>query len=422
MDYSLIYLLVGLVAGAVTGWLIGRQKSGAAPIGDVAGLQAQLASALATQAAETSRAERAELNLKSLQDQMRIEKEQESVVLQKLAPVAAQIEKMERAVAEIETKRTEQHRDLSNKIAENIATTHRLTSQTTALTRAMTDSRARGAWGEVQLKRLVEEAGLLDRVDFVEQSVTGNTAGDSIKPDMVIKMPGGNSIPVDSKVPFDAYLEAQEIEDVDVPAEAARRKVLLDKHAADLKSHVKKLGAKSYWEGYAKSPEFVIAFIPSESLLSAALKADPTLLEYAMSNKVLLASPVNLFSILKSIALIWQNTANQEALTRVIKLGQDIFNRLSVVASHAEKVGKSISAAAKAYNDMVASLERNLFTSARELNKQDISQFGLIDIAEPKAVEEGVRGFTKFEFDEPLELPEGETDGDEGDSKPNKRK
>ena len=417
------FLAVGLALGLIVGWLLwARSNKGSALGQDTTELQVALASANARLASESERAVRAEADFRNLQEQVKLDKSQESIVLQRLAPVAEQLQKMEQAVSDIESKRSAQHSELATKIAENISASQRLASQTTALTRAMTDSRARGAWGEVQLKRLVEEAGLLNRVDFFEQNVSGNSSGDTIKPDMVIQMPGGNSIPVDSKVPFDAYLEAQEIEDVDVPAEAARQKLLLEKHASDLKGHVKKLGGKNYWEGYANSPEFVIAFIPSESLLSAALKADPSLLEYAMSNKVLLASPVNLFSILKSIALIWQNTADQESLKRVIKLGQDLFNRLAVVAKHADSVGKALGSAGNSYNDLVASLERNLFTTARDLNKLDATQFGVIEIVEPRGVEEGVRGFTKFEVDEPLSLEAKDSDNDSGEPTSNKAK
>jgi DNA recombination protein RmuC len=274
----------------------------------------------------------------------------------------------------------------------------------------MSDNRVRGKWGEIQLERIVEDAGMLNRVDCTTQTSTENESGSGIKPDLVIHLPGKRAIPVDSKVPFDAFLKAMELDDTTDPVQAVERKNLMDKHVADLRGHIKALGNKKYWEGFANSADYVIAFIPSENLLAAAMEHDPTLGEYALSNKVALATPMNLFSTLKTVALIWQNTTDQEALNHVIKLGKDLFTRLSVVAEHASNVGKHLENSVKAYSKFVTSLERNLFTTAREINKQEVAQFGAIEIQEPKQIESAPAQFTKFAIDGNSEAIDAEND------------
>jgi DNA recombination protein RmuC len=402
----IIFLIVGALLGAVSGFFIGKGRVSATPVTADRNYEAELAAANATIAGHTLRID----ELKS-EIQARDQKSaQENQILQALAPVRQQLTDMQAKVNVMETQRVDQYAKLEKDILQSIDVTNKLNSQTRALATAMSDNRTRGQWGEIQLERIVEAAGMINRVDFTTQTSTENEAGSGIKPDLVIHLPGKRAIPVDSKVPFDAYLKAMELDDASDPVQAVERKNLMDKHVSDLRGHIKALGNKKYWEGFANSADYVIAFIPSENLLAAAMEHDPTLGEYALSNKVALATPMNLFSTLKTVALIWQNTTDQEALNQVIKLGKDLFSRLSVVAEHASNVGKHLENSVKAYSKFVTSLERNLFTTAREINKQEVAQFGAFEIQEPKQIEASPAQFAKFEITGEIIADDGETD------------
>lgn len=401
---EIVLLVIGLLVGAVAGYFIAASRKPVATEDAQAPLiELARVSAIAQERQNTIDELRAQLVQR---DQAA---DRENKVLQSLSPVAKQLEDMQRKVNDLETQRAAQYGKLEAGLLQQLEASNQLRSQTVALAKAMSDKTTRGQWGEVQLERIVEAAGLVNRVDFVTQSVTKNSDGDTIKPDMVIQLPGKRAIPVDSKVPFDAYLEAMSFDDPTNPDHIASRKRLLDKHVADLRGHIKALGSKKYWEGYVNAADYVVAFIPSESLLAAAMEHDPTLGEYAMSNKVALATPQNLFSLLKTIALIWQNTTDQEALNHVISLGKDLFSRLRVVAEHAEKVGGHLDKAAKSYNEFVSSMERNLLTTARSLNSQEAAQFGSVEIPELKQVETTTKHFTKPEL---IGLESGESEAD----------
>ena len=407
-----ILLVIGLVAGAVAGYFIGaaRNSKSTSVSPD---LQAQLSAALQANAGLQATASERLVQIQKLEQTIQVQKDkdlQDNQVLNQLSVTKKQLTDMQTKVEAMEQARLEQQATLEANLKSSIDASNRLSSQTHALAKAMGDNRTRGQWGEIQLERIVEAAGMLNRVDFTTQTVTENEAGSGIKPDLVIHLPGKRAIPVDSKVPFDAYLQAMELDDLTDPNTVIERKRLLDKHVSDLKGHIKTLGNKKYWEGFVNAADYVIAFIPSENLLAAAMEHDPTLAEYALSNKVALATPMNLFTTLKTVALIWQNTTDQEALNHVIKLGKDLFARLSTVAEHAASVGRHLNNSVKSYNSFVSSLERNLFTTAREINKQEIAQFGATEIKELEHVETPVTDFTKFEIDSTqLELQAGES-------------
>jgi len=394
----IFFLLVGVVLGLAIGYFIGKsQRSSNDPdSSDFNQLKIQLSVAERTIEERQNRIDELKGEAE-VRDQKAL---QENQILQALGPVRQQLTDMQTKVNTMETQRVDQYAKLEKDILQSMDVTNKLNAQTRALALAMSDNRTRGQWGEIQLERIVEAAGMLNRVDFTTQSKSENESGTGIKPDLVIHLPGKRAIPVDSKVPFDAYLKAMELDDTTDPIQAVERKKLLDKHVADLRGHVKALGAKKYWEGFANSADYVIAFIPSENLLAAAMEHDPTLGEYALANKVALATPMNLFTTLKTVALIWQNTTDQEALNHVIKLGKDLFDRLAVVAAHATNVGKHLEKSVEAYSSFVTSLERNLFTTARDLNKQEVAQFGEVEIKEPKPIEAMPRQFTKFDLGE----------------------
>jgi DNA recombination protein RmuC len=303
---------------------------------------------------------------------------------------------MRSKVADLETERNKQFGTIEEQLRQSIATSQSLGKQTETLAKAMSDNQMRGVWGEVQLRRLLEEAGLINIADFHEQK---GVEGGSMRPDVTLRLPGGKHIAIDSKVPFDAYMEASSISDLSSPEELARRDALLKKHAEVVRTHVKALGDKKYWEGITEAAPFVIAFIPSESLLSAALQTDSSLLEDAFKRGVALASPVSLFSVLKTVTYIWQQEANEKALANVIKLGKDLYARIAVVAKHASSLGKSLDGAVGNYNKFAASLERNLLTTAREANAIDATQFGKTEIPEIAGIVESTTVFTKSELE-----------------------
>ena len=377
---TFIYLVVGIVVGAVLGFFIGKARVKPVATDDTAIrlLTAQL------EDAKRERQERDERDRK------------ENTLLQTLTPIKDQLEQMRNKVAELETQRNTQYGTIEEQLRQSIATSQSLGKQTETLAKAMSDNQMRGVWGETQLRRLIEEAGLSKIADFSEQA---GVEGGSKRPDVTILLPGNKQILIDSKVPFDAYMEASSISDLGSPEELARRDALIKKHTDAVKSHIKALGDKKYWESYTDAAPFVIAFIPSESLLSAALQADPSLLEYSFKQGVAIASPVSLFSVLKTITYIWQQEANEKALANVIKLGKDLYARIAVVAKHASALGKSLDGAVGNYNKFANSLERNLLTTAREANAIDATQFGKTEIPEIGGLVESTTQFRKAELE-----------------------
>jgi DNA recombination protein RmuC len=381
---TFIYLIVGIVVGAILGFFIGKARVKPVASDDTAIrlLTAQL------EDAKRERQERDERDRK------------ENTLLQTLTPIKDQLEQMRNKVAELETQRNTQYGTIEEQLRQSITTSQSLSKQTETLAKAMSDNQMRGVWGETQLRRLIEEAGLSKIADFSEQA---GVEGGSKRPDVTILLPGNKQILIDSKVPFDAYMEASSISDLGSPEELARRDALIKKHTEAVKSHIKALGDKKYWESYTDAAPFVIAFIPSESLLSAALQADPSLLEYSFKQGVAVASPVSLFSVLKTITYIWQQEANEKALANVIKLGKDLYARIAVVAKHASALGKSLDGAVGNYNKFASSLERNLLTTAREANAIDATQFGKTEIPEIGGLVESTSKFSKPEL-ETLEI------------------
>ena len=231
----------------------------------------------------------------------------------------------------------------------------------------------RGVWGETQLRRVVEAAGLTRYVDFDTQTSITSDAGAG-RPDMVIRLPGDKAIAVDAKVPLDAYLEASAIPLTAQGAEGARRKALLEKHVKAVRAHVDALAKKTYWAGLTSSPEFVVCFVPSESLLAAALEEDPSLLDYAFGKRVALASPVNLWAVLKTVAYTWtQQDVSQEARA-LFDLGNQLYERLGSLAGHADDLRRAIERTVDSYNKFAGSLESRVLVSARKFPGIDADQ------------------------------------------------
>lgn len=329
----------------------------------VAGLREQLAT---TQEQYRETVERARVEAKERESAAAAE----SRVLQALTPVQETLRTMQAKVSELETQRSRQHGELAQQLKAAAESEERLRATAESLSTALRNNSTRGVWGETQLRAVVESAGMLEHVNFdVQTSI--QVDGRPARPDMIVHLPGGKSIPVDAKVPFTSYLEASEIPLTGTPAELARRDELMKKHVKAVRDHIVALGARSYWDGLDSSPEMVVAFIPSESLLSAALEADASIMEFAFGRHVALASPVTLFSVLKTVAVSWRHEAVTSEAKALFDVSRELYGRLTTLATHVDKLGRSIERSVKDYNAFVGSLERQVLPSARRLSRLD---------------------------------------------------
>jgi DNA recombination protein RmuC len=385
-----LFLGLGLLLGAALGWLVGRRKDS----GGVDGA-ARLAAAEAREQELRAQLESATRE----REQREAREEGENRLLKELAPVKDRLEQMQTAVQRLERERTEQYSTIQEQLRVAIESDETLRKQTQALAQALSSNNLRGVWGEAQLRKLVELAGLIKHADFDEQA-TISTEGGSGRADMVINLPGGKSLAIDSKVPFNSYQEASTISELATGEELARRQRLLDDHVKAMRGHVDALGSKAYWTGLESSPDFVIAFVPSESLLSAALDADASLLEYAFKKNVALASPVSLFSVLKTINYIWRQNADENQVRSMIRIGQELYERVGRLAQLADKLGRSISGSVRDYNAFVSSFESRMLVSARRLNDLDENELAIGTIESPKPIEEQTSSVTAKELTE----------------------
>lgn len=296
---------------------------------------------------------------------------EQSKVLSALAPVQKNLDALQQKVTDIEEGRKREMGALGEQLKGLGDQQARLDKETSSLSAALRDNKVRGAWGEAQLRNIVESAGLLEHVDFDTQVVVkaGNDA--TQRPDMVIHLPGNKSIPIDAKVPYADYQRACAIPDTASPEELARRDQLLHAHAKALREHVKTLGNKAYWNAFDTAPDFVIAFIPNESLLQAALQTDPTLLDDAFAQKVALTSPVTLWAVLKSVAYAWQQQSLTDDAKELFDLSRELYERFSTLGDKANKLGAAITRTVGAYNQFAASLESRVLVTARKLQKID---------------------------------------------------
>ncbi|PJI94664.1 DNA recombination protein RmuC [Luteimicrobium subarcticum] len=305
-----------------------------------------------------------------------------------VGPLAESLQKIQQQVEESEKQRLTGTLDLKHQVVEMRTEAEKLRNETSQLKNALSKSQVRGAWGEMQLKRLVESAGMLDRVDFEEQV---QAAGGSLRPDMVVRLSGGKSVVVDAKVSLAAFLEAQAAED------DATRAERLAAHARHMRTHVDDLHRKEYWEQFSPTPEFVAMFVPAESFLSAALEQDPALMQYALERNVILATPMTLLALLRTVAYSWRQDALAENAQQVLKLGREFHSRLVTMTGHVTRVGKSLTSATDSYNKFIGSLERNVLTSARRFAELDVIDRSQV-IGELDGIDEAVRPITKAEL------------------------
>ena len=393
---ELIYLSIGLLIGAVVGALVAALRFRSK--GSDSSLAIQLASAEATVTGLNAALLRAEEDRKQRETRER----EESRLIAELAPVKDRLEQMQISVKALEKERTEQFGTIQEQLKNAIASDDQLRKTTQALSQALSSNSIRGVWGETQLRKLVELAGLIKHADFNEQATFSTDSG-SGRADLIINLPGGKSLAIDSKVPFNSYQEASAISELAEGDDARRRAELIAAHVKAMKVHIDALSGKEYWTGLNASPDFVIAFVPSESLLSAALDADPALLEYAFKKNVALASPVSLFSVLKTINYIWRQNADEGSVRTMIKLGKELYERIGKIAEHAEKLGRSITSTVKDYNVFISSLESRVLVTARKLNDLDENQLGTDEIISPAPLESAPDSITASELQKDTE-------------------
>ena len=386
MEYVL--LIIGLVVGAIASFAIATSRAKTAQVTPVKTFEVEFAAAQA-------RVEELQRQVAQLEQQRvaREEKErQENRLVNELAPVKENLRLMQEAVQKMETERVQQVTDLKTALRQTLESDELLRKQTSSLASALSSNSVRGVWGEAQLRKLVELAGLLKHADFDEQATI--TAG---RADMIINLPGGKQLAIDSKVPYNSYQEASQISPLAEGVEAAHRAELLKAHVKAVRKHIDDLSTKAYWTALNASPDFVVCFIPSESLLSASLDADPSLLEYAFSKNVAMASPVSLFSVLKTINFIWRQNVDENQVRSMIRLGQELYERVGKIADLADKLGRSILGSVNAYNAFASSFESRFLVTARKLNDLDENQLGTTDLITPRVVEDAPKQLTAAE-------------------------
>jgi DNA recombination protein RmuC len=307
-----------------------------------------------------------------------------------LAPLRDALGRVEQQVGTLERDRTHQFAALERTIAQVHASTASLDRQTQSLAGSLNASTVRGAWGEVQLRRVLEHAGLLARCDFDEQVCRVSRHGRQVRPDVVVQLPGAKHLVVDSKAPMAAFLQAQS-EDLPAPERAE----LLRQHAASLKGHVDSLAKKDYWSAFETSPEMVVCFVPSEAMLSSALAANPALHEEAMARRVVLVGPGALLALLRTVAFTWQQDALTANARELMKVGRELYDRLGTLGTHTAKMGTALQRSVEAYNQMVGALEARVLVSARKMRDLEVVE---AEIPQPVPLETGPRVLTAMEL------------------------
>lgn len=319
-----------------------------------------------------------------------------------VTPMKGTLEKFEQHVAGIEKSRIDAYATLTAQVRALAESQGQLRSETANLVKALRAPQTRGRWGELQLRRVVEMAGMLDHCDFFEQESTDSEEG-RLRPDMIVKLPGGKNIVVDAKAPLAAYLEAVEAED-----EPTRRRKLAD-HARQVRDHLAKLGRKSYWEQFQPSPDFVVLFLPGETFYAAALEADPALIEAGVDSRVILATPTTLIALLRAVAYGWKQEALTENAQQISALGKELYERLATLADHWAGVGKNLGDAVGAYNKAVGSLETRVLTTARKFRDLQAAPEGK-DIRDLAPVELAARALQAPEMQAPDTQTRGASD------------
>ena len=386
VQYGAPALAIGLALGAVVAWLFmrGRQlRSGEEIIAlqdriksqdsiqqerEIAfeAANAQLTRAFTELANQSLKSNSenflrlAEQNLGAQQEKAKHEfGEREKAVENMVKPIQNALEAAQKQISELEKSRSEAYGSIRTQIEAMQDSQKSLQQETQNLVKALRRPEVRGRWGEITLRRLVELAGMVEHCDFQEQ-VHSTGEGQIIRPDMIVRMPDQRELVVDVKTPLDAYLEAVEA------TNDTQRKLGLERHAKNVRAHIRMLASKTYWEQFDESPEFVILFIPGDQFLSAALNEEPDLIEYALSKQIILATPTSLVALLKAVAYGWRQLSLAENAKEIRVLAEDLYGRLATFVGHMNRVGRQLASSVDHYNKAVGSLERNVLPGARK--------------------------------------------------------
>jgi DNA recombination protein RmuC len=310
-----------------------------------------------------------------------------------VTPVKESLMRMDSEIRDLEKARGQAYVGLSTQVSSLIDAQRELRTEAEKLSRALRAPSVRGRWGEIQLKRVVEMAGMLERCDFFTQDTASGDNG-RLRPDLRIQLPGGKNIIVDAKAPLQAYLES-----LDASSEAARVDKLRQ-HAAQVRAHLNQLAAKSYWEQFRPAPEFVVMFLPGETFFSAALEQDSSLIEFGVNQHVILATPTTLISLLRAVSYGWNQQQLADNAARINEAARELADRFAVMVAHLARMGDALRKSVGAYNDAIGSFEGRLMPAARKLKELGVEGKG--DIAELPPVDVAIRA-----LDAPVEVVNG---------------